>query len=52
MNPEGLTKEEIIRKINHLEHSIIICYIRSGPAFCVNREKRVKVLKTYLEGLK
>lgn len=49
MNPENLTQEEIKRKIRHLEHSVIMCYIRSGPAFCVNREHRIKVLKSYLE---
>jgi len=48
-NPENLSQEEIKRKIRHLEHSVLLCYIRSGPAFCVNRERRIRVLKSYLE---
>lgn len=50
-NPENLTKEEILEKIKLLEHSILICCIRSGPLYCINRVKRVKVLKSYLENL-
>jgi hypothetical protein len=45
-----LSKEEIISKIDHLEESITRCYIQSGSRFCVNREARVRLLKSYLEG--
>lgn len=44
-----LTKEEIISKIDHLENSIVRCYIQSCSRFCINREARVKLLKSYLE---
>lgn len=47
-NPEGLSRKDIHRKIDYLEHSILLCLIRSGEAFCVNRIARVKLLRTYL----
>jgi len=47
-NPENLSREEILKKIDYLENNILTCLFRSGPANCVNREKRVKLLKSYL----
>ena len=52
MNPENLSIKELKRKIEHLEKSVTTCYIRSGPLFCKNREKRLKLLKTYLNEAK
>lgn len=48
-NPEGLSEEDINRKIEHLEKGIFLCLLRSGPRYCVNRKARVKLLKSYLE---
>lgn len=48
MNPEGLTREEILRKIKHLEQGISYCLMFVGGAYCQNRIKRVELLKTYL----
>jgi hypothetical protein len=42
------TQEELRQKIKHLEKSITRCYIRSGFAFCKNRERRVAYLRTFL----
>lgn len=47
-NPEQLSTPDIIRKIRHLEHSVTLCLIRSGPGLCVNRQKRIKLLYSYL----
>lgn len=47
-NPEQLSTLDIIRKIRHLEHSVSLCLIRSGSALCKNRQKRIKVLYSYL----
>lgn len=47
-NPEGLTRKEILFKIEHLEKSIRLCLIRSGERYCKNRIKRVRLLKSYL----
>ena len=40
-----MSKEEIKRKIVYLENSIALCYIRSGPRYCINREARVRAFK-------
>lgn len=45
-NPEGLTEEEIRRKIQVLELGVMRAQIRGGP--CMNRQKRLKVLRSYL----
>ena len=48
-NPEGLTKNELINKINYLDRQINRSQINNGTKkFCSNRIKRVAVLKTYL----
>lgn len=41
-----MSREEIIRKINHLEGGILTAICRGGQY--KNRETRVKVLKTML----
>ena len=49
-NPEGLHPDTIQRKIDHLEKSVTESIIKTGvDTFCVNRIKRIEVLKSYLD---
>ena len=45
---ENLTLSEVIQKIEYLENAITYSIARNGTSlFCINRIKRVEVLKSY-----
>lgn len=44
-NPEGLSRDEILRKMRHLHNGITTAELRGGK--CENRKKRFELLSTY-----